>query len=128
MKTPNDKTKNTESPAPAGNFIALLQGKTGGVMLHDLDEQLAHLVRTVQATRKGGTLTYKVKITPNARAGVKIDDELSVKEPKAEAGVSFFFADEHGTLLRNDPRQATLPLRSVDDDDAEQAPRIVKEA
>ena len=118
--------KHTEMPAPAGNFIALLQGKTGGVMLHDLDEQLAALVRSVQMTRKGGTLTYKVKISPNAKAGVKIDDELSIKEPKAEAGVSFFFADEHGTLLRNDPRQATLPLRSVDDD-AEQAPRVINQ-
>lgn len=127
MKSSTSKIiKDTESPAPAGNFIALLQGKTGGVMLADLDEQLAQLVRTVQTTRKSGTLTYKVKITPNARAGVKIDDELSLKEPKAEAGVSFFFADENGALLKNDPRQTTLPLRSVDDDE-EQAPRVVNQ-
>ena len=119
MKTPNDKTKNTESPAPAGNFIALLQGKTGGVSLADLDAELAELVNTVTATGRAGRLTYKIKILPNARKGVRVEDTVDVKKPKEELGISYFWVGQGGALLRNDPNQTELQLRTVADDDAQ---------
>ena len=103
------------APAPGGNFIALLQGKTGGVTLPQLDTELAELVNTVRATGRPGTLTYKVKILPNAKKGVRIEDTVDVKRPKEEVGVSFFWVGDGGELLRNDPNQTELPLRIVDD-------------
>ena len=45
-------------------------------------------------------------------------DTLEVKTPKAEIGVSFFFAGDNGELLKNDPNQTLLPLRVVGDDAA----------
>ena len=78
------KNATAEQPA-AGNFIALLQGKTGGVSLADLDAELAELVNTVTATGRAGTLTYKIKILPNARKGVRIEDTVDVKKPKEES-------------------------------------------
>jgi hypothetical protein len=108
---------NTPPPAasPQGNFIALLQGKTGGVTLPQLDAELAELIQTVQTTGRAGTLTYKVKIIPNAKKGVRVEDTVDVKRPKEEVGVSFFFVGPGGSLLRNDPNQTELNLRVVTD-------------
>lgn len=103
----------TKTPAPAGNFIALLQGKTGGVALVQLDEALAELVQRTQETGRKGSLTYKIVVQPNAKKGVRIDDHLDVKLPKEEAGASFFFVGPAGALLRNDPNQRELELKVV---------------
>ena len=110
----------TKQPAVAGNFLALLQGKTGGVTLLDLDYQLADLVRQVQETGRAGTLTYKVKISPNAKRGVRIDDAVDIKAPKADVGTTFFFVGRDGALLRNDPNQMEMQLKSVPAEDAAQ--------
>ncbi|PAW75145.1 MAG: hypothetical protein B9S38_02345 [Verrucomicrobiia bacterium Tous-C4TDCM] len=104
-----------QQPATAGNFIALLQGKTGGVTLPQLDEELAQLVSAVRATGRKGTLTYKVTILPNAKQGVRIEDTVDIKEPKQERGVSFFWVGESGALLRNDPNQMVMALKVVPD-------------
>lgn len=109
----------TSQPATAGNFIALLQGKTGGVMLPQLDAELAELVQKVRETGRSGTLTYKLKVLPNAKMGVRIEDQVDVKQPKEVTGVSFFFVGQGGVLLRNDPNQSELNLRVVADEPAE---------
>lgn len=113
MKEPNAEE------APQGHFIAMLAAKTGGVTLSEIDEKVAKLVLTVLATGKSGTLTYKIKISRNGGKGVKVEDEVAVKEPKLETGISFFFADENGTLTRNDPKQMSIPFRQVPDEQAE---------
>lgn len=76
-----------KQPAVAGNFIALLQGKTGGVTLAQLDAELAELVTKVQTSGRKGTLTYKITVLPNAKMGVRIEDQVDVKEPKLEQAV-----------------------------------------
>lgn len=119
----------SSSPVPVtvsaeGNFIALLQGKTGGVTLAQLDTDLAELVNIVQATGRPGTLTYKVKILPNAKKGVRIEDAVDLKRPREETGVSFFWVGAGGALLRNDPNQTELALRVVGED----APEPLKTA
>lgn len=91
----------------------MLQGKSSGVTLAQLDHELAQLVLTVQQNRRPGSLTYKIKISPNGK-GIKLEDDVAIKEPKAETGVSHLFVGEGGVLLRNDPNQLNLPLRSVD--------------
>lgn len=112
-----NSTKNDSSTPPAlsvaGNFVAMLQGKSSGVTLAQLDHELAQLVLTVQQNRRPGSLTYKIKISPNGK-GIKLEDDVAIKEPKAETGVSHLFVGEGGVLLRNDPNQLNLPLRSVD--------------
>ena len=116
MKEPNAEE------APQGHFIAMLAAKTGGVTLSEIDEKIAKLVCSVLATGKPGKLTYTIKISRNGGKGVKVEDEVSVKEPKLETGISFFFADENGTLTRNDPRQMNIPFRPVPDEQAEPRP------
>lgn len=106
----------SDQPAPAGNFIALLQGVTGGVALHQLDHELAALVQKVQEAGRAGTLTYKVKVLPNAKQGVRVETAVDVKEPKLETGVSFFWVGQGGALLKNDPNQTELALRVLPDE------------
>ena len=71
------------------------------------------------ATGRAGTLTYKIKILPNARKGVRVEDTVDVKKPKEELGISYFWVGQGGALLRNDPNQTELQLRTVADDDAQ---------
>ena len=106
------------SKTGSGNFIAMLQYKSGGVSLPELDHELSELVKAVVAQGGTGTLTYKIKIKRNAKAGISMHDTLEVKTPKAEVGVSFFFAGDNGELLKNDPNQTLLPLRVISDDAA----------
>jgi hypothetical protein len=115
---------NIKNNSPAGNFIAMMQAKTDGVSLPLLDRELAALVRQVQDTGLAGTLTLKIKISPNSKKGIKVEDDLSVKAPKEKLGSSFFFADASGALLRNDPNQTTLPLVVLADEDKGQAKAI----
>jgi hypothetical protein len=115
MNKPTESTPPKE-PAVAGNFFAMLQHKTGGVMLPDLDHALAELVQQVRDTGKPGQLTYTIKIRRNAKRGIRVVDDLAVKAPKPEAGETFYFAADNGALLRNDPDQALLPLRVVTDE------------
>lgn len=106
------------SKTGSGNFVAMLQHKSGGVSLPELDHELSELVKAVVAQGGTGTLTYKIKIKRNAKAGISMHDTLEVKTPKAEVGVSFFFAGDNGELLKNDPNQTLLPLRVISDDAA----------
>jgi len=106
-------------PATSGHFIAMLQAKSSGVTLSELDEKLAELVRAVEQSRKPGTLIYRIKISPNAKRGVKLEDAAAIKTPKEDTGVDFFFVGHGGALLRNDPNQTLLNLRAVDSEDHE---------
>ena len=116
--------KTTTTPPTEGGFIAMLQQKAGGVALADLDQALAEVVQRVLGTHRKGSLTLKVIVKPNAKRGVKVIDELKVELPKEETSESFFFAGDHGELLKNDPAQRELELRSVPDE-AEKPIKVV---
>jgi hypothetical protein len=108
--------KTTTLAPSGGGFIALLQQKAGGVALADLDQALADVVARAIGTHRKGSLTLKITIKPNAKRGVKVIDELKVELPKEEVSESFFFAGDHGELLKNDPAQRELELRTVPDE------------
>jgi len=103
----NNISKSTEASA----FLSMLQNKSSGVSVADLDEALASLVRAVTLNGAQGSLTYKIKIAPNSHRGVKISDEVSVKEPSPKQGDCFFFASESGQLSVNDPMQLQIPFK-----------------
>jgi hypothetical protein len=110
----------TPKPAPSGGgFIAMLQQKAGGIALTDLDQALAEVVSRVTGTRKKGKLTLTITIKPNAKRGVQVLDDLKVDLPKDEVATSFFYAGDNGELLKNDPQQRELELRSVPDEAAQ---------
>lgn len=123
MPPPNIKDSPKKEQA-SGHFVAMLQAKTSGTTLADLDIKLAELVRDVRETTKPGKITLTIKVVPNAKKGVTIEDDLTVKPPKADTGKSFFYATENGTLVKNDPEQREMEFQTVPDDRAP-APKVV---
>jgi hypothetical protein len=121
-----NSTTEEKNQAPSGHFIAMLQSKTGGVSIPQLDAELAALVRQVRETGRPGRLTYVIKVSRNAKAGVKVEDEVKVALPKLETGVSFYYTDENGALLRNDPNQRELTFAVVAEEKVS-APKVVAE-
>jgi hypothetical protein len=94
-------------------FAAWLQEQRGGVLAAELTDQLAELVAAVCEHEKGGTLTLKITVKPEADGAVKVSDDWAVKKPRAAARPSLFFADSAGNLSRRNPRQPELPLRGI---------------
>ena len=89
-------------------FSDVLGALNGGVTHQKLNDHLAELVDAVRLTGKAGAISVTLKISPNGSLGVTITDEIKLKKPELPRGASVFFTDEHGNLLRRDPRQTEM--------------------
>lgn len=96
-------------------FTDIIGSLEGGRAFDQLNDSLAEVVQAVIAQRKPGEITLSVKVNPNGETAVSIVPVIKVKVPEAARAVTTFFADEHGNLLRRDPRQRELPLREIAD-------------
>lgn len=85
-----------------------------GETLDELTSKMAELVAAVGNTQKVGEITIKLKLKPGAGGSIEITDEIKAKIPELPKGSSLFFATPENNLVRNDPRQQALPLKSVD--------------
>lgn len=123
MSTTNPKGKSRmaegEPTAARKTFTAFLHEQRGGVLHAELTDELAKLVAKVSEHEKGGTLTLKITVKPEADGAVKVSDEIAVKAPRPAARPSLFFTDSAGNLSRRNPRQPELPLREVQTPEAE---------
>lgn len=95
-----------------------------GDVLADLDAALKEITVAVALTGRPGTLTLKLKIKPDGTSNAEsplfaIEDDIGIKKPRKSRGVSRFFGDEEGNLLRTDPRQSELRLEAVPSTGAE---------
>lgn len=88
-------------------LIETLMAQRKGAMVIEADEKLRKLVKTCMETGKGGSFTLKLKLTPTAEA-VVLRDDVSTAPPKPENLGTTFFADDDGTLSRNNPKQLEL--------------------
>lgn len=95
-------------------FAAFVQEQRAGALHGELSDGLVELVQAVQETGKAGTVQLTVKVAPNKDGvTVTVTDKVVVKLPEGERGAAIFFADEHGNLMRRDPRQTELPLKEI---------------
>src|SRR5437867_2135171 len=84
-----------------------------------LTADLAELLRTVQNTGRGGSLTLKIKVAPATRNNhgsvdkVNITADRKLELPKPEQPSDFFYLTDDGETTRNHPRQHSLELREV---------------
>lgn len=99
----NKNSNTSQAPEIHGNFVAFLAGKNEGVTTHELDNELAALVREVNETGRSGKLTYTIELSKKNKRGIIVTDDLKVTKPKRQKETSFLFADATGRLLRNDP-------------------------
>ena len=95
------------------NYADVLGSLEGGKTLDQINDELADIVGAVTAHRKVGEITVTLKISPNGDNAVSVVAAVKSKVPESAKGVTVFFSDEHGTLLRRNPNQPELPLRQV---------------
>lgn len=95
-------------------FAAFVQEQRNGGLHDDLSNALVELVNACVETGKKGVLTLKVTVTPTKdEVTLLVTDDVNVATPKPDAKPALFYHDEHGNLLRRDPRQPELPLREI---------------
>lgn len=94
-------------------FVQVIGEFAEGRTNDELTAALAMLVQSVIACQKKGTLTLKIAVEPNGENTVRLVDSIEAKVPQKARGASIFFAGEDGSLLKRDPRQKELELRSV---------------
>ena len=97
-------------------FGAWLQEQRNGSLHRELGEALAEISQQVEALNKPGKLTLTISVKPagTAQHMVIVADTIKADVPQPDRPTSMFFTDEAGNLSRRDPRQAELPLKSVD--------------
>lgn len=109
----------TDAPAPdtpadkddtPRDFAVFLMEHARGRSHDELSAALRALVLAVSETGKPGSLTYSVKIKPQAKVegAVLIADSIKSSLPEFDRPESIFFATDQGDLTRTDPRQSAL--------------------
>ena len=83
----------------------------GGAFSDRATDELAEATAAVIESRKSGTVTLTIKITPNGENSVFVDGVVKSNIPKVAMPRSIFFTDAGGNLLRNDPLQPELPFK-----------------
>lgn len=81
-----------------------------GRAVDEASEQLAEVVRAVQATGKAGSVTIKLTVEPKPGEGdaFVIKPEVSAKIPRPKLPDAIFFATDDGDLVREDPNQREM--------------------
>ena len=95
-------------------FTDFLREHRNGASHNDLSEALQALVAAVAAEGKSGTLTYTIAVKPTDKGeALIVTDAIKVTAPKSSRAGSIFYADADNNLVREDPRQSRLELRSI---------------
>jgi hypothetical protein len=98
-------------------FLTLLQQHRSGAALSDLSDALRQVTQAVFEQGKPGTITLKLTVQPATKTAgaMVVQDDIAFKLPKPEPEGSIFFADrESWQLLRDNPNQLALSLKTVD--------------
>ncbi|MBX9594315.1 MAG: hypothetical protein K2X46_08135 [Roseomonas sp.] len=103
-------------------FLDLLREHRNGLTHDELTEALNEVVEAVTTERKAGRLVLTIAVKPHADGAVMVADDIKVTKPKPTKGGSIFFVTPENNLIREDPKQARLPLQEV-----AAAPREVRE-
>jgi hypothetical protein len=102
-------------------FADVLADLGRGQVADEVSVALADLVTGVTATGKKGTLTLKIDVEPFKGGGnmIRLAARVDTRAPQGEPLAAVFYADDAGSLHRNDPNQEMLPLREVAHADAD---------
>lgn len=117
----------TETRKPR-SFAGFLKNQRRGELEKELSEAIAGLVSDVRAQGKAGklTLTIGIKPLPKVQGAFTVSDDIKVAAPARPRGESIFYAEEDGTLTRDDPRQRRLPGVARTEDEAAEAVEQLK--
>lgn len=104
---------------PTGNaFTSMLSNLRAGHAQADLSEKITELVAAVKEAGKTGTMTLKIKVAPASAGDVTkllITDSVTMSKPEKVRPATLFFPSEDNALLRDDPNQRELNLRTLEE-------------
>ena len=88
-----------------------------GATLGEFAAALQALNNTVREVGKAGEITLTISVSPASKGNtdvVMVRSKIKSKLPEATRRQTVFYLDDNNQLVRNDPKQQTLPLRVVD--------------
>ena len=91
-------------------FIEILTDLDDGRVHEELTRKIRDVVIGARDAQQPGKLTLTITIKPDGRQFVVLP-KVKAEIPTAKAGQTMFFADDKGTLRKDDPKQ--VPLRNV---------------
>ncbi|MFC5184396.1 hypothetical protein [Actinomadura harenae] len=96
-------------------FADVLRDLGRAVVIDEAAVQLQQLATTVKETGKKGRMVLTVEIQPmkGNESALMVHAKTDLKLPSSEPIGGVFFPDQHGNLLRDDPRQIAIPLREI---------------
>ena len=106
-------------PQVNGAFLRMMQQHRQGAALSDLSEAMQRITREVVHTGRAGSFTLKLTVKPaskNSSGALVLEDEIKETPPKPERVGSIFFGSEEGELLRENPNQLHMELKTIDGD------------
>ena len=122
----NKQTDETAA-APSNAFLHLMQNHAAGEILEELSAAQRACVEAATLRGKPASLAIAVKFTPAARGAYAVEfSEIKLKLPPLERPISLWYGDGDGNLQRDDPKQATLALKTVAEPAAEKDLKTVK--
>lgn len=95
--------------------MAVLPEIRQGKMIKDLTKICAEVAMAVVVHQDKGEITLKLKFAPGpgTRNAIAIVDDIKVKMPQEEKRATVLFANDDGSLTREDPLQPELGLNVV---------------
>lgn len=107
------------SDEPTGElhpFAEWLLKQSKGSTHQELTDGLAQLVNRVGETGKKGEMVLKITVEPTKGNDhlVVVSDQVSLKLPDFDRAASYFYTDEVGNLLVNDPNQVSFDFQRED--------------
>lgn len=104
-----------DGPGQIRPFAAILNDIRAGQVADDAARLMQELVAAVREHGKKGELTLKIAVEVMNEDALSVSGDVTIKAPRATPRAAIFFADANGNLLREHPRQATIPdLRVLD--------------
>lgn len=99
-------------------FHETLSRLQGGLFIDECAEKLAEAVRAVDETGKAGKLTITLDLKKSSGA-IEVLAAVTNKTPQVKADSDLLWPTVDGNLVVDNPRQAKLDLRQVDNKPAE---------
>ena len=105
-------------------FIDTLRTVEYGHLLDELTEVQHEVVEAVNKTGKQGQITIVLKYKQETEGQIRIEADIKDKVPQQARGGTLFFLTPEGNLDQNDPRQSNLPLRNVNEPQAQNLRKV----
>lgn len=108
----SDNTTTKKDVTPFTQTLGFLER---GMLNVELTEELQKVVKAVRETGRKGTLTLNIDVAlmKGHEDAVQVSTKVNAKPPVADRAQTVMFSTYDGDLLRDDPVQQSLNLRTV---------------